>query len=529
MTNLIAQVLFTLAVVGLSIPAVATPKQESATEVFQDLSQKPHTAKERALIEAFAFLVNTNQLDGFLRGTINVAKYIPFVGGKVREIPPETLEAGLHIGAEAIRMLVQIHGEDKSYPEISYLNWIHASRWMEKRLDSQELVRTENVPNNIAHPRYYAELLSLAESKNSRAQDFEILVDGPSSFQKRKQIIDRAEKSIDVMTWAILDDETGFEFRDQLIAKHRQGVHVRVIVDGLVSQRRGYGQAVRDLAIAGIQVVRWKHKEIPFFGQHRKMMIVDGTYMVAGGLNAGNAYSHKAVEDKDKWRDTDIYATGDIVQEGNELFAKIWNEQVGNPLPARKSSITGGAISMSLVELMPDIRRQTGSTVMLSTLKAIRGAQHSIDIENAYVILFPQLEKELQRALDRGVRVRVLTNSDSSVDEAIISQPMMLSAKRLAEMGVEVYFRQGSTLHSKFMVVDKKLSMIGSYNLHPRSERIEGEMIFVINDDSIGNDFTKVFENDLRSGIAKRVQAHDIHVEVNFLLKFTMRYFFDLL
>lgn len=526
----IAHVLLPLALsMNASAPAMAATGAVSATEVFQDLSQKPHTAKEQALIEVFAFLVNTNQLDGFLRGTINIVKYVPVVGGKVREVPPETLDAGLHIGAEAIRMLVQLQGEDKSYPEISYLNWLHSSRWMEKRLDSQEFVRTEKISNDISNARYYSELLSLAETKISKAQDFEILVDGPASFAKRKEIINRAEKSIDVLTWAILDDETGFEFRDQLISKHRQGVHIRVMVDGLVSQRRGYGQAVRDLAAAGIQVVRWKHKEIPFFGQHRKMMIVDGTYMIAGGLNAGNAYSHKAVEAKDKWRDTDIFATGDVVQQGNELFAKIWNEQVANPFPARQTLVTGGQISMSLVELKPDIRRQTGSTIMLSTLKAIRGAQHSIDIENAYVILFPQLEKELQNAVKRGVRVRVLTNSDSSVDEAIISQPMMLSAKRMAEMGVEVFFRQGSTLHSKFMVVDERVSMIGSYNLHPRSERIEGEMIFLINDENVAKEFTRVLENDLRSGIAKRVYAQDIAVEMNFLLKFTMRYFYDLL
>lgn len=521
--------------VAMSLQMVFAPDAQaglftSEKTAFQDLSQKPATWKERAVIEAFAFLVNTNQLEGFLAGTIKIAKYVPGVGGGLRDIPPETLETGLHIGAEAIRMMVQMQGEAKAYPEITYLNWLHSSRWMDRRLTQQELNRKEPADNSVSDSRYYQELLSLAESKASWARDLEILVDGPASFARREQIILSAKKSVDVMVWAILDDETGFELRDQLIQKHREGLDVRVIVDGLVNQRRGYRQAVKDLEKSGVKVVRWRHKETPFFGQHRKMLIVDGTHMVAGGLNPGNSYSHKAVADKDKWRDTDIYATGEIVQDGNKLFAQIWNEQAPMKVMAvRESAIRNGNIAVSLVELMPDIKRQTGSTVMLSVLKAIRGAQQSIDIENAYVILFPQLETEIRKALRRGVRVRVLTNSDKSVDEAVISQPMMISAKRLAEMGAEVYLRKGSTLHSKFMIVDNRLVLIGSYNLHPRSERIEGEMVFLINDAKTAHDFSRVFENDLRADIAQKSSAEQIKPEVSFVVRFTLRYFYDLL
>lgn len=513
---------------ALSIPA-PTEATKTSSVTFQDLSQKPPTLKERAVLEAFAFLVNTGQLEGFLNGTVKVLKYTPKVGKTLREIPPETLELGLHIGAEAIRMLVQMQGEAHSHSQVTYLPWHHVSRWMDQRLNAQEKNRRTPVAQDISDPTFYEELLSLAETEGSLAREVEILVDGPASFVKRAKIIREAKTSIDILTWAVLDDDTGYELRDQLIQKHRQGVQVRLMVDGLVNLRHGYRQAVKDMAAAGIPVVRWRHKTIPFFGQHRKMMIVDGTYMIAGGLNPGNKYSHKKVTDDDKWRDTDIYATGDIVQKGNELFAKLWNEQGAEPRRPRQNLLRGGTIPMSLVELSPDIRRQTGSTIMLSTLKAIRGAQHSIDIENAYVILFPQLEKEIKKALARGVRVRILTNSDKSVDEPIISQPMMISAKRLAEMGAEIYLRQGSTLHSKFMIVDRRVVMIGSYNLHPRSERLEGEMVFIINDTRVADDFLRVFEKDIHPTIAQFKTAAQIQPKLSFLVKFTLRYFFDLL
>ncbi|MNS88904.1 Major cardiolipin synthase ClsA [compost metagenome] len=338
-----------------------------------------------------------------------------------------------------------------------------------------------------------------------------------------------------MMTWAVLDDETGYELRDLLIQKHREGVAVRLMVDGQVNQRKGYSQAVKEMEKAGVPVMRWYHKSIPYVGQHRKMMVVDGTHMVAGGLNPGNTYSHKAGEAKDHWRDTDFYATGDFVNQGNQLFAKLWNEQIKwhslkqQPMTVHQSAITGGNISVALVEYMPSLQKQTGSTIMMSMLKSIRGAQSSIDIENAYVILFPELEYEITQAIKRGVKVRVLSNSDMSVDEAIISQPMMRSAKRLATIGAEVYQRKGSTLHSKFMVIDNQIVIIGSYNLHPRSERVEGEIVVIVDDQATAQTFTDTFNKDIDPAIAKHAQAKDIVVKDGVLLDATMRIFFDLL
>ena len=59
----------------------------------------------------------------------------------------------------------------------------------------------------------------------------------------------------------------------------------------------------------------------------------------------------------------------------------------------------------------------------------------TIDIENAYFLNVPGLNQLLHAALMRGVEVRILTNSKTSVDEPLLSEPIMKSLPDLVESG----------------------------------------------------------------------------------------------
>jgi len=89
-----------------------------------------------------------------------------------------------------------------------------------------------------------------------------------------------------------------------------------------------------------------------------------------------------------------------------------------------------------------------------------------------------------------------------------------------------VYLKKGDTLHSKFMVIDGMYSSVGSYNLHPRSERYEGEMTINTLDTRTAGALTQAFENDIDR--AKQVKSPDeIKVPENILTLIVSRYFFD--
>jgi cardiolipin synthase len=336
-------------------------------------------------------------------------------------------------------------------------------------------------------------------------------------------------------------------FKNQMIAKVKEGVKVRLIVDGKVNHYFGYSERVKDLEAAGVEVIRWEHPEVSYLIQHRKIMFIDGKSYIAGGINIGDTYSHQNPDTSvQRWRDTDIYVEGDAVAEAYRLFAKIWNQQIDwygskyryekidmSRLPTVPTASAGQA-RVALIESMPGPWMADGSPILHAVMRAIRGAERTVDIENAYVILNPALREEIRAALKRGVKVRVFTNSDASVDEAVISKPIMKNARDLARMGAEVYLKEGATLHSKVMVVDSRLSIVKSYNFHPRSERTDGEMAVVVDDPVFGQQVTEMINADILPGKAKRVENwKDVRYNESWLdtimLNLSMRIGYDVL
>ncbi|MBI4677504.1 MAG: phosphatidylserine/phosphatidylglycerophosphate/cardiolipin synthase family protein [Elusimicrobia bacterium] len=369
----------------------------------------------------------------------------------------------------------------------------------------------------------------------------EPLIDGPASFAKRFELIDDSRETIHILSWALYDDETGYITSQKLIAKARQGVKVRIIVDEQVSFQEGKGGRLFPyLEDAGVLVVRWRSPEPErlYHGQHRKVMIVDGKAAIAGGMNFGDDYSH--LGRSTKWRDTDVLVEGPAVVQAERLFARIWNEQIERiedrlsgeetlarrgrgyaplPMPAEASEEAAGPAT-ALIDHAPG----DNGNGLKSILLALEAARSSIDIENAYFIMDPAVQRALVRAKERGVKVRVLTNSAESVDEPVVTYPILKSADAARQEGIEVYLKKGSTLHSKFMVVDGLYCWVGSYNLQPRSHLMEGEMMVAVLDRAFAEQMRAAFEED----ISRASKATDpIELPSSLLSKIAYLFFYN--
>ena len=86
----------------------------------------------------------------------------------------------------------------------------------------------------------------------------------------------------------------------------------------------------------------------------------------------------------------------------------------------------------------------------------------------------------------------------------------------------------GDTLHSKFLVIDENFSMVMSYNLHPRSERIEGEMAIASFDKKLAQDLTATFADDISATKATKVNnASEIVLPPAGSTMIVLRLFFD--
>jgi cardiolipin synthase A/B len=481
---------------------------------------------EKKLIDTLQFLNATKQLKPALQQLAGAA----VESGTLPPMPKEKVDALVNQASGMIDAQFREHGMTPDTQGAVYVGW--------PELSAQHLsaVRSTQAPPRMAgalslltDKTFLSELEALQGAKFRDGNSVKPLIDGPASFAERDRMIDNAKDSIHLLSWAIYDDQTGWDTVRKLADRKSQGIDVKVIVDGQVSHGPHHDAPMKFLEENGVPVIRWRDADRPYDGNHRKMMLVDGKEAVVGGINIGDVYSHKYGETK--WRDTDILIQGPAVDDGVKMFADLWNEQakshgqVEMAVPEAKGSVVGNVRS-AVVNHVPG--PEGDAHITLATMKAIEGATESVDIENAYFINTPGLKDVLLKALNDGVKVRLLTNSSESIDEPLISGPILSSLPDLVAAGAEVYLKKGDTLHSKFMTVDGIFSSVGSHNHHPRSQRFEGEMVVNSLDSNLAASLTSSFEDDISK--AQRIEkAEDIVIPQSPFNILAMRYFYDAL
>jgi putative cardiolipin synthase len=115
----------------------------------------------------------------------------------------------------------------------------------------------------------------------------------------------------------------------------------------------------------------------------------------------------------------------------------------------------------------------------------------------------------------RGARVVVITNSLASTDGVPVHSKYQLYRKLLIEAGVELYeikptagaqlkrrFREPAGLstgglHAKTFTFDRRIGFIGSYNLDPRSSKLNTEMGVLFNCPALARRLPETTERDL--------------------------------
>lgn len=513
----------------LRVPPIQVMAQHQilAQDVL-DLSERDTTDQEKRVLLIWADMIEKKTLRGNIEALINNIKNSPTpVGEKIKATPQIYINYAQETLASSIEAVVKMRGLTSDSKKNSYLEWSQLSEIMIRKLN-QSASGSENI-------------LQLSNSRWLKTESAEFLIDGPASFAKREMLMSKAVNSINILTWSVYDDLTGTQLGDQLIALKAKNkkLKIRIIIDGQVARGAGRNAQLTRMQNSGVEIVHWINPENTYMGQHRKMIIVDNKHLVAGGLNYGDVYSHKNPDLKvSRWRDTDIYLKGAGAEEGNQLFAKIWNEQLGQQTDLKYSKMRFSGlrsdqdkpgIEVSIIDHEPNATSE-GSNIMMTILKSIREAKTSIDIQNAYIILFPALKIEIQNAIKRNVRVRIHTNSGQSVDEPIVSIPILRSVLEFVKMGVEVYVKKGATLHSKLLVVDSEFSMIMSYNLHPRSERVEGEMAIAVKDARFAANLLEVFNSDISGEKAQQIKnINELVLPSSPVAVPTLRLFFDML
>jgi cardiolipin synthase len=325
------------------------------------------------------------------------------------------------------------------------------------------------------------------------------LVNGDAIFPAMLEAIRGAKQSILFETFIYWSGEIGNEIADALSERAKAGVRVHVLMDWVGSSRMDSADIER-MKSAGVEVekyhpLRWYNLARMNDRTHRKLLIVDGRIGFTGGVGIAQSWVGHA-QDPEHWRDTHFRIEGPVVAQMQSVMLDNWVKTTGRVLH--------GPEYFPPLEPMGELRAQMFSSspsggsesMQMMYLLAITAARKTIDLSSAYFVPDGITRRALAKAVQRGVRVRVIVPG-RHIDTRIVRRASRALWGELLEAGVEIHEYQPTMYHCKVMIVDGFMTSVGSTNFDVRSFRLNDEANLNIYEAGFAQRQTRVFEDDL--------------------------------
>ena len=399
---------------------------------------------------------------------------------------------------------------------------------------------------------------------------YALLNDGLGALDWRLRAIDSATESVDLQTFLWSVDTVGSLVLDHLVAAAERGVAVRLLVDDsfLLGKddillelayhpnieyriynpyKRRSNNVVTRQALNLAEFHRLDHR------MHNKAMIVDNRVAIVGGRNLADEYF--GLHAVANFRDLEVMVGGPIALEITAEFDSYWNDHWSVPIESL-SHVTHTAADLDAARAVrvanlhihaeqsdterleewraltstavdgeatlfaddppeenPAEAREAPVQVANALMEILDAATEEVLIVSAYLIPTPELEGAVERAIGRGVRIRMLTNSIRSNNHltahsayrnhirALLDNGAELHEVRIDASDRDIYMlspieEKQLALHAKALVIDFDKVFIGSANLDPRSLRINTEMGLLIESEALNAEVRKAVTPD---------------------------------
>lgn len=303
---------------------------------------------------------------------------------------------------------------------------------------------------------------------------------------------------------------------------------------------------------------------------HDKTAIFDGLAGITGGRNMADEYFD--FDHVYNFRDRDVLLLGKAVRDMSENFEEFWNSELAVPVEllledeARKISATEAqqraidlhAYARDPANFEPEVRMAIdaapqsfppllqdmvwadarflsdapgknsgeaglggGGEATNQLINAVRNAKHSVLIQSPYLIVPEGGIALFETLTNKGVRIRISTNSLASTDNIQAFSGYQRQRETLLNAGVEIfefmpepnshrkllerYHRIAANnpvfgLHAKSMVIDDEIVFVGTFNLDPRSANLNTEVGMMAVNRDLAQRVTHSIEDDMLAG-----------------------------
>ncbi|MEJ2127458.1 MAG: phospholipase D family protein [Woeseiaceae bacterium] len=301
---------------------------------------------------------------------------------------------------------------------------------------------------------------------------------------------------------------------------------------------------------------------------HDKTAIFDNLAGITGGRNMADEYFD--YDHEYNFRDRDILLVGAAVQEMTDNFEEFWTSEFAVPvekiLADELGEISAADVAQRAAELhayaedprnfAPQVRAAIDATGDLvasimealvwdqisfisdipgknpgheglggsgestrQLIAALEDAKESVLIQTPYLVMPEGGIEFFKRLVDRGVRIRISTNSLASTDNIQAFSGYASQREELLLAGIEIYEYKAYpairktlairhpailkndtvfALHAKSLVIDGEVIYIGTFNLDPRSANLNTEVGVLVTNEELGRQLTDSIEGDMR-------------------------------
>ncbi len=384
----------------------------------------------------------------------------------------------------------------------------------------------------------------------------ELLANPGEAFGTRFAIAAFAEKTLDMQYYLWKGDLSGQLLMWRALQAADRGVRVRFLIDDIYHSGRDETYALLnshpnfEVRVFNPMANRGMARNLNYLvnkqrlnhRMHNKIFLADNAVAVLGGRNIGNDYF--GIDTKANFFDLDVLTVGEGARQAGAAFDEYWNSKKAVPisvlhdktytpadLDAAREKLNESlvnldavpyALAMEETETLENLKRWrdqliwTEARVVVDPLERFEGqgesaivefaAHHVADMdhefiaESAYLIPTKSGIENMALLIDRGVRVRLLTNSLMSNNHITAHSGYMKYRKPLLEAGAELHeLRADAALrehfkafedddevpagvHTKAFVIDGEQALIGSFNFDPRSRDLNSEIGLVVTD-----------------------------------------------
>jgi len=374
--------------------------------------------------------------------------------------------------------------------------WPYAANWLKVLKNYQHIFTTQN--SDIAIP-----LFKLCERRQGiggvKGNQIQLLTHANDTLKALIQDIEQACHNIEMVFYIWQSGGLVDQIVKSLIAASNRGVHCRLMLDSAGSRQFFCSSSPMKMRNAGIEVVEvLKVNLLRIFlrrmdlRQHRKVVLIDNFIAYTGSMNMVDPRYFKQNTGVGQWIDLMVRMEGLAATTIGIVYACDWEIETGKrilPPPPCVNTTPFAKKSNHVIQVIASGPGFPEELIHQALLTVVYAARQQLIMTTPYFVPSDDLLHAICTAAHREVDVNIIV--PRNIDSMMVRWASRSFFSELLESGVKIYQFEDGLLHSKSVLVDGQLSLIGTANLDMRSLWLNFEITLLIDDAIFGSSLAR--------------------------------------